>query len=270
MEASTLKKIIGHLDASAFVEAGLIVVFAVIVIRASAWLLPKLSERLPGRMRLRVLSLVPVIRLATIVLSVVLIVPVFVPPTPENLIAMLGASGIAIGFALKDYVSSLIAGIVMLFEQPYRPGDWISIDGHYGEVKAIGLRTVTLVTPDDNAVIVPHLKSWSAPLINANAGHPELQCVADVYLRPEHDGALVRNLLRDVGLTSPYVQLAKPVAVIAAEKPWGTHYRLKAYPVDARDQFLFSTDMTLRAKAALLARGIAFAVPAGGPVPVPA
>jgi small conductance mechanosensitive channel len=259
MQEAKIKKLIEHLDWSSFVEFGLIVAGAIAVIKISSWLLPKAADPLPGRLRLRILSLVPVVRLTTIILSIVLIVPIFVPPTPENLIAMLGASGIAIGFALKDYVSSLLAGIVTLIEQPYKPGDWIKIGDHYGEVISIGLRSVTLVTPDDNAVIVPHMKIWTEPLINSNTGHPELQCVADIFVHPKHDGAAVRLLLKNVGLTSPYVQLQKPIVVVAAEKPWGTHYRLKAYPVDARDQFLFSTDMTLRAKEALIAKGIEFA-----------
>jgi hypothetical protein len=46
------------------------------------------------------------------------------------------------------------------------------------------------------------------------------------------------------------------------EKPWGTHYRLKAYPVEPRDQFQFITDLTVRGKAALLALGAAFATSA--------
>jgi len=38
---------------------------------------------------------------------------------------------------------------------PYRRGDWISIEGTYGEVKSIGLRAVEIVTPDDTMVVIP-------------------------------------------------------------------------------------------------------------------
>jgi len=41
------------------------------------------------------------------------------------------------------------------------------------------------------------------------------------------------------------------VSVVVSEKPWGTHYRLKAYPVDSRDQFRFISDLTVRGKALL-------------------
>jgi hypothetical protein len=85
-------------------------------------------------------------------------------------------------------------------------------------------------------------------------------CVADFYLHPEHDAARARQLLWDVALTSPYLHHADPVAVIVLEKPWGTHYRLKAYPVDGGQQFRFLTDLTVRGKAALQGMGARFAV----------
>ena len=85
-------------------------------------------------------------------------------------------------------------------------------------------------------------------------------CVADFYLHPDHDGQVVQQKLHEVALASPYVHLHKPIVVVAAEEPWGTHYRLKAYPIDGRDQFLFVTDLTLRGKAMLRRLGVKPAV----------
>jgi small-conductance mechanosensitive channel len=205
---------------------------------------------------------VPVVRLLVIAAAAWLIVQQSIDPTFENLITLFGAVGLALGFAFKDYTSSLIAGIVTLYEMPYRLGDWISVEGAYGEVKAIGMRAVEIVTADDTVVVIPHLKLWDKLIFNANDNSRNLQCTADFYLHPRHDAALVRRTLHDVGLTSPYLQVQnqKPVAVVVQEKPWGTHYRLKAYPVDPRDQFRFITDLTVRGKAALLELGLEFAV----------
>ena len=175
----------------------------------------------------------------------------FGPDRFENLVAVLGALGLALGFALKDYVSSLIAGIVVIYEGAYRPGDWVEVEGAYGEVRSVGMRAMEMVTPDDTVVVVPHQTLWTKLIHNANDGTQHLQCVADFYLDPEHEGRQVRSLLRDVALTSPYLRIERSIDVIAAEQPWGTHYRLKAYPVDPRDQFRFTTDLTVRGKAAL-------------------
>jgi hypothetical protein len=44
--------------------------------------------------------------------------------------------------------------------------------------------------------------------------------------------------------------------VIVKEEPWATHYRLKVYPIDGRDEFKFTSDLTMRGKAALARMGI--------------
>lgn len=84
-------------------------------------------------------------------------------------------------------------------------------------------------------------------------------CVTDFYLHPNHDAAHIKHTLHDVALTSAYLQIQQPVVVIVMEKPWGTHYRLKAYPIDPRQQFLFITDLIVRGKAALTRLGVEFA-----------
>ncbi|MCB1777204.1 MAG: mechanosensitive ion channel, partial [Candidatus Competibacteraceae bacterium] len=163
------------------------------------------------------------------------------------------------GFAFRDYISSLIAGVITLYELPYRPGDWIEINGTYGEVRSIKMRAAEIVTPDDTVVIVPHLKLWDQMIFNANDGGPYLQCVANFYLHPRHDAAQVRHTLYDVALTSPFLQIEKPINVVVQERPWGTHYRLRAYPIDPSQQFAFITDLTVRGKAILTQRGVEFA-----------
>jgi small conductance mechanosensitive channel len=88
----------------------------------------------------------------------------------QNFIAIFGSVGLAIGFAFKDYVRSLIAGVVAIYEQPYRPGDWVKIDDAYGEVKSMGLRAIKIVTPDDTLVTLPYAKIWNTNIHNANSG----------------------------------------------------------------------------------------------------
>jgi small-conductance mechanosensitive channel len=156
-------------------------------------------------------------------------------------------------------VSCLAAGVVTILENTYQPGDWIEVDGDYGEVKAIGTRAVHIVTADDTEVIIPHAKLWSTSVHNASGGQQSLLCVTDVYLRADHEGEAVRQALADVAETSPYRKPDTAVKVVAAETPWGTHYKLKAYVAESREQFDMITDLTLRAKARLLAMGVAFA-----------
>ena len=245
------------------VQIGLIVFGAWLLITSSTRLLPLLANRVSGRFRFYLLASVPLLRLLIIIGALVLTVTRVIEPTIENLMVSLGAMGLALGFAFKDYVSSLIAGVVTLYEAPYRPGDWIEVNGAYGEVKSIDMRSAEIVTPDDTVVVIPHLKLWDQLIFNANDGGQNLLCVSDFYLHPRHDAAQVKHTLHDVALTSAFLQIEQPINVIVLEKPWGTHYRLKAYPIDPRQQFHFITDLTVRGKAALIEMGVEFtAMPA--------
>jgi small conductance mechanosensitive channel len=222
-------------------------------------LVGRAAERAQSHRRLLILRMAPLARLAIGVAGVAVIVPILVEPNVEDVVALLATVGLALAFALKDYVSCLIAGVVTILENTYQPGDWITFDGAYGEVKAIGTRAVHIVTTDDTEVIIPHAKLWSTSLSNDSSGQRSLLCVTHFYLDADHDGAAVSALLTEIGETSPYLKPETAVRIRAAETPFGTEYKLKAYVADSREQFAMVTDLTLRAKARLRAMGVSFA-----------
>jgi hypothetical protein len=124
-------------------------------------------------------------------------------------------------------------------------------------------------TPDEKptflVVGLPHLKLWDKKIFNSNDGTCNLQCAAEFYLHPRHNPKAVIEALLDTALTSSYLQVLKPINIVASEKPWATQYRLKAYPVDPRDQFRFITDLTVRGKQALAGLGVDFPAPYAQP-----
>jgi small conductance mechanosensitive channel len=252
MNDPKMEQILRNIQKIDIVHIVIILVVAWLLAKAVERFLPWLAERVTGRLRLYILPSVPVLRLMILIGAIVYIVPLVINLTFHNSLAIIGATGFAVGFAVKDYVSSIIAGIVTLYERPYRPGDWVQIEGAYGEVQSVKLRALRLITPDDTTVTIPNIKLWQTNIFNANDGRRNLMCVVDFYLEPRHDASLVRQTLYDVALTSPYINLGNPILVIVAEKPWGTHYKIKGYPVDSRDQFQFISDLTIRGKSALV------------------
>ena len=248
-------RLINDLQEISFTKVGLILLGTWVVILLARKLLPYLAERGPSQLRLYLLGGVPIIRLVMLVVAIAWVTPIVFNITLQNFLVIAGALGLAIGFAFKDYVSSLIAGIVAIVERPYRPGDWVRIGGDYGEVRSVGMRSIEICTPTDDIVHVPHAKIWQNNIANSNDGAHTLMCVASFYLQPGHDAARVRVALRDVALSSAYLEYDKPVVVMLADTPLGTHYKLKAYPFDMRDQFLFISDMTVRGKQAIAGAG---------------
>ena len=252
---SPAHKIFNDLAEISIIEIIVIVVVAWLIIAVSKRALPFIAARAPSRIRLYLLGSVPIVRLVVLVVAILWIIPIIFNLTFQNFLVIAGAASVAIGFAFKDYVSSIIAGIVAVFERPYRPGDWVEIAGDYGEVQSVGLRAITIRTPNDDIVTIAHERLWKDNISNSNDGLQTLMCVADFYLSPDHDAARVRAELHTVALTSASLHFDRPVLVMLSETPWGTHYKLKAYPFDMRDQFAFISDLTVRGKQALRAVG---------------
>ena len=107
------------------------------------WGIRHTAEKLPPRLRLTVLRVAPLTRLLIDIAAIAIVVPILVEPTFQNIVALVASIGLVLAFALKDYGSSLVAGLVTILENTYQPGDWIEVDGTYGEVKAIGLARYT-------------------------------------------------------------------------------------------------------------------------------
>ncbi|MGB3760016.1 MAG: mechanosensitive ion channel family protein [Rivularia sp. (in: cyanobacteria)] len=207
-----------------------------------------LSEQVAKEWRLRVKQFLPFFRMMVLTFTIIFLMNLFLNLSRDNLVAVTGTVAVALGFAFKDYASSIIAGIVALFEAPYRVGDRVQIEDFYGEVVGYGLRGIRLQTPEDNVVTIPHSKIWTNAVSNANMGELEAQVITEFYFAHEADIELVKKILYRVAHTSKYTYLKLPILVIVEEKPWGTLFKLKSYPLDARDEFIYKTDLTRRAK----------------------
>ena len=217
-----------------------------------------ISEQIGREWRLQVKQFLPFLRTVILTITIVSLMNLFLNLSPQNIIAVTGAVAVALGFAFKDYASSIIAGIVGIFEGAYRIGDRIKIGEDYGEVVRYGLRGIRLKTPDDNLVTIPHNKIWTESISNANAGELEAQVITEFYFAHEVDTLLVTKILHRAAHTSRYTQLKIPVAVVIEETPYGTHFKLKSYPLDARDEFTYKTDLINKAKTTFAKYNLAY------------
>lgn len=84
----------------------------------------------------------------------------------NSIIALLGAAGLAIGLALKDTLSNIAAGIMLLIQRPFRVGHFIECAAFSGKAKEIGLFTTTLTTADGLYLSMPNSTLWGSPLKN--------------------------------------------------------------------------------------------------------
>jgi small conductance mechanosensitive channel len=86
-----------------------------------------------------------------------------------SFVAILGAAGFAIGFALQGSLSNFAAGVLLLLFRPFKVGDYIEAAGVAGTVKDIQLFTTVLATPDNVKIMVPNGKIYGDTIKNISA-----------------------------------------------------------------------------------------------------
>jgi len=178
----------------------------------------------------------------------------------EALFAVGGSIGVAFGFAFSDLLGALVAGVLLLMDRPFQVGDRISFGGFYGEVQEMGIRSVKLVTLDDNLVTIPNNKFLNGEVASANAGALDAMVVIEFYLAAAEDFQRARRIVAEAATTSRYVYLNKPVVTLLKDAFMGERFitvvSVKAYVFDVRYEKSFITDVTERVKLAFREAGI--------------
>ena len=85
------------------------------------------------------------------------------------LLAGLGVAGFIVGFALQDTLSNFASGIMILLYRPYDVGDLIDVGGVYGKVNKMTLVSTSILTLDNQMIVVPNNKIWGDVIKNVTA-----------------------------------------------------------------------------------------------------
>ena len=83
----------------------------------------------------------------------------------SDLIKVLGIGGVAIGFAFQNILQNFLAGILLLWSEPFRVGDEIKLDPHEGTVEEIQTRATIIKTYDGRRVVIPNADLFTHSVI---------------------------------------------------------------------------------------------------------
>jgi small conductance mechanosensitive channel len=106
------------------------------------------------------------IRWGVRVLGLVIALEMIAPGRFGSLIAGLGIAGFTIGFALQDVAKNFVAGIILLWQQPFEIGHTISVGDFTGTVLEISLRTTEVRTLEGVHVLIPNGDVLTSPIEN--------------------------------------------------------------------------------------------------------
>ncbi|MGN2672743.1 mechanosensitive ion channel family protein [Aliivibrio fischeri] len=169
----------------------------------------------------------------------------------DRVLALIGGTiAVSVGFALKDLTASFIAGLTVMIDRPFQVGDRVTFEGHYGDIIAIGLRSVRMQTLNDDIITIPNNKFLNEVTVSGNYGGLDMQVVIPFYIGMDQDINKARDIIQEAASSSRYIHLPKPVVVLVKQTITDNYLAIqltcKAYVVDIKFEKLFETDITLR------------------------
>jgi small-conductance mechanosensitive channel len=121
----------------------------------------------------------------------------------NSLAILAGAIGVGVGFGLQNIISNFISGLIILAERPITIGDRIEIGGVIGQVREISLRSTTVVTNDNIAVIVPNADFITHSVTNWSYEDPRVRFRIPFGVAYGTDLAKLRTLMLQVAAEHP-------------------------------------------------------------------
>jgi small-conductance mechanosensitive channel len=122
-----------------------------------------------------------------------------------GLAVIFGLLSVGIGFGLQNVTSNFISGLILLFERPISVGDRVTVGDTEGDVTAINIRSTTIRTLNNIAIIVPNSEFVSSQVINWSHGEQKVRLDLDVGVSYNSDLGDVINSLQQVAKENPEV-----------------------------------------------------------------
>jgi len=177
---------------------------------------------------------------------------------PASLLTVLGAAGLAIGLALKDSLSNIASGVMLMGLRPFHAGHQVRIAGIEGIVEQVRIFTTHLRTPQNEDILIPNSEITKAPIFNFTArAQRRVDVTVTLHMEEPIDAAtaLLLGAARPVDgvLDEPPVE-----CVVARFDELGTALTLSAWVATA-DYLRVRSELLQRAHAALLDNGVRMA-----------
>ncbi|RZK57708.1 MAG: mechanosensitive ion channel [Pedobacter sp.] len=158
-------------------------------------------------------SKVALVRLIVIIIGFLLAVTASGLPM-DKLTVVLGALSVGIGLGMQNIVNNFVSGIILIFDKPFRIGDYVELVDKKGKVKEIGMRASTLMTPQGSEVIIPNGDLLSGRLVNWTLSHDYLKTEILFKVQNDTNLALISKLIEEEVKQTQHVMANLPAEVL--------------------------------------------------------
>jgi small-conductance mechanosensitive channel len=116
-----------------------------------------------------------------------------------GILASSAVIGLVIGFAARQTIANMVAGVLLAITQPLRIGDRVTFEDETGRVDDVTLSYTFIDTGDGRLMVVPNERIVSGTLFNHSTGDPAAPIAASVWLPPGADIEAARRALEPIG-----------------------------------------------------------------------
>jgi len=183
-------------------------------------------------------------------------------------VAGAGVAGIAIGFAAKDTLSNLIAGILLIMDRPFEVGDRIEVwsapknSATWGDVINIGLRATKIRTTDNIVIIIPNNEIMMRDIVNYTTISTDIRVRIAIGVSYDTDIQKAKSVIVDVAKTAEWVSDDPPPKVVVRRfGESSVDLELRVWIKDARKRMDTISFMTDNIKEAFDREGIEIPYP---------
>lgn len=183
-------------------------------------------------------------------------------------VAGAGVAGIAIGFAAKDTLSNLIAGVLLIMDRPFEVGDRIEVwsapknSASWGDVIDIGLRATKIKTTDNIVIIIPNNEIMTRDIINYTTISTDIRVRIPIGVSYDTDINKAKSVIVDVAKTAEWVQKDPPPKVVVRQfGESSVDLELRVWIMDARKRMDTISYMTDKVKEVFDKEGIEIPYP---------
>lgn len=171
-------------------------------------------------------------------------------------VAGAGVLGVAIGFAAKDTLSNLIAGVLLILDRPFEIGDRIEVwnaptgSASWGDVIDIGLRATKIKTTDNIIIVIPNNEIMKRDIINYTIISTSIRVRINIGVSYETDIEKAKRLMIDAANETPWVQKEPaPKVVVRNFGESSVDLQLRVWIGNARERMNTISTITDRVKA---------------------
>ncbi|MGH8077253.1 MAG: mechanosensitive ion channel family protein [Lysobacter sp.] len=180
---------------------------ALLILSIGLWLAKRLSKALDraftrANLEATLRGFLRNILYAAMVVVIVVAALQFLGAPMTSVLAVLGAAGLGIGLALKDSLSNIASGVMLMVQRPFRVGDFVQAAGLEGTVEQIRVFQTRMHTPDNRTLVLPNSLITTAPIINFTA-NPKRRIDLVVGVGYDDDLKLARATLLEVAAAQP-------------------------------------------------------------------